>query len=194
MESRTPRLVSFILPKLIRAFVVLLVLVVLFLGIALLPGKLEGGVYSHGISCMCDSLHFMDYREGRMIVYGTEHPPAEIWARYENGSDNVTTIYWLPLKEEEPETILARAYPHLLITRFVYAEDGATEWAWRRPKIGKVAKALKEQPIRSFKLLPDKTLVTTYYDGALNGVRTEVKPPKAQRKAHEAIKSKANEK
>jgi len=89
----------------------------------------------------------------------------------------------LPLKEDEPETILARAYPRLLITRFVYAENGVTEWAWRRPKIGKVAKALKEQAITSLKLLPDKTLVTTYYDHNLNPVRTESKAPKFRHKA-----------
>lgn len=186
MKLRTPGWRSIILPKLIRAVVVLVVLLALFLGIALLPGKLENGVYFHGVSCMCDSLHFMEYRMGKMIMYGTDHPPADIWARYETGADNVTTIYWLPLKEDEPETVLARAYPHLLITRFVYAENGTTEWAWRRPRIGRVAKALKEQEIRSFKLLPDNTLITTFYDRALNPVRTESKPPKFRRDAGKA--------
>jgi len=68
MKLRNSRLLSIILLRLIRTVVMLLILAALFLGIAFLPGKLEGGVYSHGISCMCDSLHFMDYREGRMIV------------------------------------------------------------------------------------------------------------------------------
>ncbi len=151
--------------------------VALFLGIALMPGKLEG-IYRQGPSCMCDSVHFSDYRDGRMILYGTGHPPAEIFCRYETDANNVSTIHILGFKEGEEDIPFMKAYPRLLVTRFVKIEDGSSRWDWKWPAFGEVAEALKNQEITSSKLRGDRSLVTTYHDRSLNPIRSETRLPR----------------
>jgi hypothetical protein len=142
-----------------------------------MPRKLEG-IYRQGPECMCDCVHFSDYRDGRVILYGTGHPPAEMVCRYETDENNVSTIHLLAQKEGEADTPLLKAYPRLLFTRFVSIEDGTTRWDWKWPAFGAVAKALKEQEITSSKLRNDRALVTTYHDRSLNPIRSETKLPR----------------
>jgi len=156
----------------------LLVVVALFGGIALLPGKLEG-VYGGHISCLCGSVHLADYRQGKVILHSFSHPPAEIICRYETDENNVSTVYWLASIEGESDTAIMKVYPHLLITRFEKVEDGSVSWEWKRPILGNTRRTIRQQEITSRMVLRNRATVTTYYDNSLNPVRTETKYPRS---------------
>ncbi len=162
---------------LVKATCALVAVGALFIGIALLPGKLEG-IYRQGPRCMCDSIHFSHYQDGRMVLYGTAHPPAEIFCRYETDADNVSTIHLLALKEGEADMPFMKAYPRLLVTRFVKIEDGSSCWDWKWPVSGETRKAIEEQAITSRKVKGDGSLVTTYHDQSLNPIRSETRLPR----------------
>lgn len=175
----------FLRPRVVKVSSCLLVVTGAFIGIAFLPGKLEG-VYGGHVACACGSTHLADYREGKMILHGLSHPPAEILCRYETDENNVSTIYSLALRGGEEDRPVLKAYPHLLITRFVKLDDGSGGWEWKRPIFGSPARTMRQQEITSSRLLADGTLVTTYYDAGLNPVRHETRPPRYPAKSTDA--------
>ena len=60
-----------------RMLLVLLLLALVFLGIAFLPGSVEGNYRGRIVSaCGCDGISFLNLRQGRMIHYYSAHPPA----------------------------------------------------------------------------------------------------------------------
>ena len=161
-----------------RAAVTLVILGIAFVGIGMLPGKVEG-VYAGGkiFQCACDSYNFMKFQDGRVIIYSSAHPPAELFGRYELLDDGSIAISMTPLWEDDPEEVSFRARPGLWITRF-YGFDDEQEpstWIWKRPQIGKISRIIQDQEISQTGISEETTMVTTYYNSRLEELRQERK-------------------
>lgn len=127
----------------------LLLLALVFVAVAFLPGRVEGNYRGRIVSsCACDGISFLNLRDGRMILYHSAHPPAEILGRYQSGPDGVEL--WLKqFQGHESEKLLLKAYPRFLITKFVDPSDGLESWNWKWPTLGRIGEALRTQEIAS---------------------------------------------
>lgn len=162
----------------IRVVVSLLILVTLLVGIGMLPGKVEG-VYAGGkiFQCACDSYNFMKFENGRVVIYSSAHPPAQLFGRYERMDDGSVTIYMAPLWEDETEEASYRASPGLWITRFYGfdEEDEKSTWIWKRPQLGNIRRTIQDQEISQTTIPEETTMVTTYYNSRFEKLRQEEK-------------------
>ena len=167
------------------ASAIALLIAALLLGIGLLPGRVEGIYAGRIFQCACGSFNFMRLENGRVIVYSSEHPPGELFGRYETGDDGTVHIYMTPLRASEAETLSFKATPHLWITRFHdFSEDDSSIWQIKRPRMGTVRKVIDEQEI-SLTTIPDESsMVTTYYNSRMEKLRETTKAIRPPRTAN----------
>lgn len=169
---------------LLRVTLGCVVLSLLFVGIGMLPGDIEGIYRGMGTRCMCDSVNFMQFRDGKVIMFSSAHPPADLFGRYETKADGSVAVFMSPYKEGESEERIFTATPRLWFTRFRSA-DGATEdWQLKSPAFGTVKTTIRDQEVSSSILKRDRTVVKTIYNSALKEIRTETKQPKTKTAEH----------
>ena len=156
------------------------VLALLLLGIGMLPGSIEGVYKGMGTECMCDSVNFMQFRDGKVIMYGSGHPPADIFGRYESNADGSVAVYMLPYKDGESEELIFSATPRLWFTRFRSADGASGEWYRKSRVFGTVETIIRDQEVSSSMIMGDRTVVKTFYNSALEKVRTETIQPKTK--------------
>jgi len=157
-----------------RGLVAVAVGVGVFFAVAFLPGSIEGN-YLGTIDCMCDSVNFVRYTDGRLIVYSSNHPPAVHFGRYEEGPDGSIDVFSLPWMPDESEQQLYRAYPRLLVTKFVRVDDGAVFWLWKRPSLGKMKRAIDNHEIE-YAMIHEDRIERTFYNNQFEVLRRETKP------------------
>lgn len=148
--------------------------------IAVLPGNVEGQYRDVGIRCMCDCVNFLQFRNGKIVHYGSAHPPADVIGRYTRNSDGSVDMYFNSFREGTPGEFLGRAYPRLLITKFVWSTDGEIEWGIKYPRVFTVGRTISEQEVTSKFINGDKSETKTYYNHSLEAVRTELLQPRKQ--------------
>lgn len=68
-----------------------------------------------------------------------------------------------------------KAYPRLLLTKFVAQANGEVYWCWKRPLFGVTRQAFKSQEISSMVLGRDGVLRRKIYDSEFRLIRREVK-------------------
>ena len=164
-----------------RGLLALLLLALVFLGIAFLPGSVEGNYRGRIVSsCGCDSVNFLNLRSGVMIKYSSAHPPADIMGRYQMAANGVVEVWLTNWREGEPEKLVFKAYSRFLITQFVSAEDGRKSWCWKWPSIGKIGESLRFQEIHSSILKKEGTWTREVYDQNLKWIRHETKVGKGK--------------
>ena len=152
----------------------------------MLPGDIEGIYRGMGGQCMCDSVNFMQFRDGKVIRFSSNHPPAQLFGSYEINADGSVAVFMLPNKEGESEKRIYTATPRLWFTRF-RREDGANEdwqwkdWRWKSPAFGTVKATIRDQEVSSLMIKKDRTVVETFYNSAFAEIRTETKQPKTKR-------------
>lgn len=154
---------------------VLLVSAGLFFAIALLPGSIEGVYRGIAPQCACYSVNFIYCTNERLVLYSSEHPPAEYSGRYEVEKDGSCSLYLFSAWEGASETPLWRAYPHFLVTRVVEAgKDGKTIWCWKWPRIGLIGKTIREQEIARKTIIGKGRVAATYFDSNFRQLRQEI--------------------
>lgn len=158
-----------------KAGLILAVLTVVFIGVGMLPGRVEGVYAGRIYQCACDSFNFMQLRDGQVVVYSSNHAPAELFGRYEVRDDGGVDFYMTPLRTGEPEKVAYHATPRLWFSRFDGFDDGSIMWLLKRPQIGKVAKIIREQEVEQVTMPTDDLMVRTTYDSSLTVLRVEKK-------------------
>jgi hypothetical protein len=151
--------------------------------ITVLPGNIEGQYRDVGIRCMCDCVNFLQFRNGKIVHYGSAHPPAKVIGRYTRNSDGSVDMYFDSFREGKPGEFLGRAYPRLLVTKFSWSTDGGTEWGIKHPKAFTVGRTIFEQEVTSKFINGDKSVTKTFYNRSLEAVRTELSLPRKQPEA-----------
>lgn len=159
---------------LLRGLLVLLLLGGSFLGVAFLPGEVEGNYRGIASSCGCDGITFINLRDGKMITYHSAHPPAWLSGRYQKGNDTVE-LYLSSLRSKEGETMLMKAYSRFLITKFVDASEGKEYWCWKWPAIGSIGESLRTQEVSAMRIGEDGVTRRNVFDCDLKLVRSEIK-------------------
>jgi hypothetical protein len=79
------------------------------------------------------------------------------------------------LRADEPEKLFMKAYPRLLITKFVGQSDGEVYWCWKWPLFGVTKEAYKSQEISSIILERDGSTKRLIYDQDFRLIRREIK-------------------
>lgn len=154
---------------------VLLLFAMGFLGIAFLPGSVEGNYRGLAPSCMCDGISFIQLRGGKLIYYNSNHPPASIMGRYQKSPDGGVEVWLTEWRKDQPEKLLFKAYPRFLITQFVGAEDGQKSWCLKWPSIGRVGEALQTQEVSEVHPRKENISSRDIYDRNLKWIRYETK-------------------
>ena len=170
-----------VLKWLVRALVVVCAIAAIFVGIACLPGSIEGTY--RGVNCMCDSVNVTRFQNGRIVSYESAHPPAQLMGRYEIASDGATEVFLHSFKYGEKEKLWFRAFPHLWFARAVDAESGSVDWLVKRPLYGVAKQSVEKQEIVSTAVREDHSLVKTFYTGNFEILRVEIVPPKIKKPA-----------
>lgn len=160
---------------LIRSLLGLLVLSVLFFGVAFLPGSVEGNYRGIASSCGCDSITFINLRKGKMMTYHTAHSPAWLDGRYRQATDGSVDMYLFRLRDDPQELLFMKAYPRLLITKFVSQTEDQEYWCWKWPGLGRIGEAIRGQDIVAMELPEDGPMTREVFDTQLNLLRKEVK-------------------
>mgnify|MGYP000641458537 CR=1 FL=1 len=138
-------------------------------------------------SCdLCDCISFMQFRDGKVILYGSSHPPADLYGRYEAKADGSVNVFRSPYKEGEPEELIYTATPRLWFTRFRSPTSTSGGWYRKAPVYGTVRTTIRDQEVSSLMIKKDRTVVKTFYDSALAELRTETKQPKTK-EAEQAV-------
>lgn len=114
---------------------------------AFLPGSVEGSYNNFLITCMCNGRNIVNMRDNRMVTYHANHQPAEMLGSYVTRKDGVVEFYLMPGLSRGDDQPMMRAYPYLLITKFVDEEDGNVRWQWKLPAIGEIASMVRDQEI-----------------------------------------------
>ena len=166
-----------VLPLAKRLAVVAVSLTVLIGLVSLLPGKVEGHYRDVGVRCMCDCVNFLQFRDGKIIHYASDHPPANIIGRYTIDSGGKVTMYYSSYADDVPEEIIGYAYPHFLVTRFSWIEDDSSEWGFKRPRILTIKETIKKQDITTAYINADRSVTTTFYDSFLQPSHEEIRLP-----------------
>lgn len=136
-----------------------------FIGIALLPGSLDGVYRGMAPECGCDSVNFIYCTNGRLVLYKSEHPPADFVGKYEMGRDGVCSLYLFSTWAGKNDELWYRAYPHFLVTRFAETKSGEwSQWCWKWPKIGVIGKTMKEHEIVRQVIVGKGRVATTRFD------------------------------
>lgn len=143
--------------------------------LAVIPGKLEGVYREFGISCLCEGIHFMHFRDGRLLWYASEHPPATLVGRYEGSRHGSIHVYRAPFEEGEDEALMLKAYPRLLFTKFEHVPSGKIEWVLKSPLTTDLKRIIASQGIESTFVTDEGRLVKTLYDRQLKFLRYETK-------------------
>jgi len=76
-------------------------------GIAFLPADIEGQYRDVGARCACDSVNFLQFRDGKILYYSSAHPPAEIIGHYVPRSDRTVEMYFDSSIDGRPDQLLA---------------------------------------------------------------------------------------
>lgn len=159
-----------------RILLVLLLLAIGFVGIAFLPGSVEGNYRGRIVtSCGCDGISFINLRQGRMILYFSAHPPALIMGRYTNAPDGAVEIWGNRAKIDGSERLDFKAYPRFLITKFVSPDEGRDYWCWKWPSFGRIGEALQAQELSVVHPRKENTSSRDIYDRNLKWIRHETK-------------------
>ena len=158
--------------------VLILVLVIgVTVGVLCLPRNVEG-VYSAGklIQCACDGSDYLRFHNGMVAHYSTNHEPANLIGRYEVRSDGSVAIFMTPLRNSEPEKIVATlGRPRIGFA--VASTPGEDESCMlvRLPATGKIKDLFAGQDVTKVNMPDETSLVTTFYDAELAEVRREAK-------------------
>lgn len=162
----------------LRGMTILLIAVALFLAIAFLPGSFEGNYRGKlAPTCGCDSRNFLSFRSEKMVWYSTDHPPADLFGRYQKSADGSIEVFLVTFDAGKKDELLFRAYSRFLITKFVSVPEGNVDWCWKWPLFGETRKAFENHEIKSIGRNND-IIETKYYDKDFRVVRTETKPAK----------------
>lgn len=165
---------------LLRVSIGLGVLALLVVGIGMLPGKIEGAYQDLGQQCMCDSVNFMQFRDGKVILYRSNHPPANLIGRYVSSADGSVSVYLSSNREGEPETFLLTASPRLWATKFFGMDGDKVEWHRKKAVSGIMATTIRDHEIVSIMIQDDRSVLKTFYDSDLKEIRVETIPPKSR--------------
>ena len=166
-----------------RIVLSLVAIVALFIGIGMLPGGKIDGVY-RGLAqdCMCDSVNFMRFRDGKVIMYRSSHPPADLIGRYERNADGSVDVFMDAWKEGETEKLIFTAKPRLWFTRFKDSKGNSGSWHRKRQTRGLVQRTIRQHEVLALFVSEDRTIHKTFYDSALSELRTEIQPPRSKRR------------
>lgn len=167
-----------------RSLLVLLAAAGLFVGIAFLPGSVEGNYRGLVSSCGCDGISFTNLREGKVMTYFTAHPPASLDGYYSESSDGSVELFCGKWGVED-EYLRMTAYPRLLITKFEDGDGGNVFWSWKWPSFGRIGEALAGQEIVETKLEADHFITRKVFDHDLNFLRSESKSRSIPRVNHD---------
>ena len=170
-----------VLKWLVRALIVVFVIAAILVGIACLPGSIEGTY--EGTTCMCDSVNVIRFQNGRVVSYESAHPPAQLMGRYEIASDGAAEVYLFSPIFGEKEELWFRAFPRLWFTRAVDAEGASVDWLIKRPLYGEAKRSVEQQEIVSTVVREDRSLVKTYYSRNFQVLREEIVPPRLKKPA-----------
>lgn len=158
---------------LLRGFLILVLLGASFLGVAFLPGEVEGNYRGIASSCGCDGITFLNLREGKMITYYSAHPPAWLSGRYQK-ADGAVKLYLGGEQLKDKETLLMRAYPRFLITKFVDDEENKEYWCWKWPAIGRIGESLRTQEVSAMFTEEGNVRRRNVFDCDLKFLRSEI--------------------
>jgi hypothetical protein len=151
----------------------------LLLTLLLAPGPLEGSYRGLAEPCLCDSLNFVHFRDGKMLKYASEHPPAELVGRYEEAPDGEIYIYALASNPDEAGELLYRAKPRLFYTQFFDAAGRFSGWHPKQLGSPTTSRTLANHSIVATRTDPSGTLITTHYDPqTLEATREDLRPPR----------------
>lgn len=153
------------------------VLALVSFGVGMLPGHIEGIYRGMGGLCGCNSVNFLQFRDGKVIMFSSNHPPAKLLGRYEARTDGSVSIFMGPYKEGESEKLSFTAIPRFGFSKFTSVDDNDGEWYWKSPVYGIVGKTIADQEISWSRIKADRTIVTAIYSSALEVLRTETKQP-----------------
>ncbi len=147
--------------------------------IVFLPGDIEGQYRDIGVRCMCDCVTFLQFRDGKILSYGSAHPPANVIGHYTKNSDGRINMYYNSYTPGEADELIGQAHPYLLMTKFSWSTD--VEWGLKRPKIFTIRKTIAEHEITSTYINADRSVTKTFYDDSLKPVRSELELPKKKK-------------
>jgi len=157
------------------------VLGLVFPGIALLPGRIEGVYRAEalaGSTCM-DCKSYFEIREGRGVYHdlddGASEPMSWLFLDYEAEPSGVVAMRIHSRKEGEIEPVITRAYPHLLVTEFVSEERHTSTWIWKVPTFLGLRKKFAAARIRDLIIEPD-SLTDFFCDSSFKVIETRVRP------------------
>jgi len=169
-----------IIKRCLRAALIVGVLLACVVGYGFLPGRIEGNY--RGVECMCDSVNFMRIADGRVVLYSSGHPPAELIGHYVTGEDGAVDIYMLPNQMGDPDRLTLRAYPRRFFTKIVKVDGSYEGWDWKRPLVGEARRAFDEQEVVKTEITRDRAVLKTFYTKAFELVRQEEILPRTQPK------------
>jgi hypothetical protein len=149
----------------------------LLIGYGFLPGKIEGNY--RGVQCGCDSVNFMRLTDGKILLYSSGHPPAQLIGRYSVAEDGAFDLFLYPTKEGELEKFFARVDPRRFFAKVLDTDGYGTGWNWKRPLLGEARKAFEEQEVEQTLRRQDRSLLKTYYTKNFEFVRDEIIFPKS---------------
>ena len=161
-----------------RSVLVLLAIAVLVVAIGFIPTRIEGSYEPMELQCLCDSVNFLHFRDGKGIVYKTGHPPGELWGRYEKSPQGGIDVFIFPYSEGENEVLTYRVRPYLFVSRFEDLENGRVQWLRKLRYRGEIRSAIESHEITSFMVLKDRFIEHTFYDKGFNVLRVERTAPK----------------
>jgi len=167
-----------IITALKRSVIGLLAVAAIMGGIALLPGTIEGSYRGMATPCMCDSVNFLRIYDGKLIMYRSNHPPADLVGRYDKNLDGSISGYMYPGREGEAEIQWFRATPHKLVSGIEVAVTGLAEWYRKSPERGKIRATIDAQEIVWTNTRRDGLIEYTFYDAGFKLLRKETKSPR----------------
>lgn len=137
--------------------------------ITFLPASIEGS-YSYGqVKCMCGGSSFMRLTDGKIVMYNTEHSPADYIGTYTLQKNGMVS---LDLFSEGGGTTL-RVQPHLFFMVSPRLPGQSSGWDFRCPEIGPIARTIKTSEIMRLHENSDGSFLKEFFDSNFTLLRSE---------------------
>lgn len=154
----------------------------LFLGISFLPGKIEGVYDMAPWGSM--GWQVVQFKDGQVNSHLEACGDSDRYCYYRVISPSEAEVWLRSSVRAEPDKLVAHAYPHFWVTRFVFGDSSGSEsvWQWKIPLTPWFERDLKTRKVREI-TVEEEVIRTTYYDYDNQVVETSERPRVKREKA-----------